>query len=102
MQLMLSEAISLCENNTSIGQSAPENEGLWFALLDTFGEQQKAMETKLPRASSSRNLEISRTQSSQSTDVAGMAHRRCAIPKPDASADVVCGHDVCETREKCN
>jgi hypothetical protein len=76
MQLMLSEAISLCENNTSIGQSAPENEGLWFALLDTFGEQQKAMETKLPRASSSRNLEISRTQSSQSTDVAGMAHRQ--------------------------
>ena len=32
--------------------------------------------------------------------VAGMAQGRCAISEPDASVDVVGGHDVVKTREK--
>jgi hypothetical protein len=76
LQSLLNDAVKLCRKNTSVWQSEAENEDLWFSLLDAFGEQQKTMETNLPRASSAASEGHVRTQSTTAgdLDVVSIAH----------------------------
>jgi hypothetical protein len=76
LQSLLNDAVELCQTNTSVWQSEAENEGLWFSLLDAFGEQQKTVEKKLPRVSSAASDGVARSQSAATgdLDVMSIAH----------------------------